>query len=36
MEIIITSGQILSFMVMNVVLFIGILIGYFIGKHDNK
>jgi uncharacterized protein YneF (UPF0154 family) len=36
MEIIISSGDILSFMLISGMLLIGMVIGYFIGREDGK
>ena len=36
MEIIISSGEILEFIFINGIFFIGILVGYFIGRYDGR
>jgi ABC-type cobalt transport system substrate-binding protein len=36
MEIIVTSGEILSFMLISGMFLIGVAIGYFIGRYDGR
>ena len=36
MNIVITSGQILAFIVTCVIFLIGVTMGYFVGKYDEK
>lgn len=36
MEIIVTSGEILSFIFISMLFFIGVAIGYFIGRYDGR
>jgi len=36
MEIVITSGEILSFIFISAIFFIGMAIGYFVGRYDGR